>query len=293
VKGEKCRSKIKITTPHFLSLSATPIPRTLAHIVFGNLDISTIHLKPVGRKRIKTYLVPSHKRNDSYRFIDELINKGEQAFVVCPLIEEKIEFSKTLFEQSERKAVEGEIKNLQKTVLGCRKIEMLHGRMKGIEKEEKMRKMQSGETDVLVSTSVVEVGIDVPQATVMVIEEAEHFGLSQLHQFRGRVGRNDLQSYCFLFTKENLNDKTRERLKAFVQNDDGFKLAQMDLKGRGPGAILGTNQSGFVGINPVWFENSEVLSKASRVANDLAPELEKNDVLFAKIKERLQTKHLE
>jgi len=279
--------------PHFLSLSATPIPRTLAHIIFGNLDISTIFSKPKGRLPIKTYLVPQTKRNDSYKFIDDLIKKGQQAFVVCPLIEEQQTFTGTLFDLDGRKAVETEIKNLKATVLKKRNIEMLHGRMKAQDKEDQMAKMQDGSADVLVATSVVEVGVDLPRATVMVIEGAEHFGLSQLHQFRGRVGRNDLPSYCFLFTSGDLNDKTKQRLKAFVQNDDGFKLSQMDLKGRGPGAVLGNKQSGFFGINPVWFENSEILAKASKAAKALAPNLDKSPDLLKKITAMLETEHLE
>lgn len=280
-------------TPHFLSLSATPIPRSLAHIIFGNLDISTIKSKPVGRLPIKTYLVPESKRSNSYRFIDDLIARRQQAFVVCPLIEERENLSGSLFDEDGRKAVEAEIISLQKTVLGKRKIEMLHGKMKGTDKEAKMMKMKDGEADVLVSTSVVEVGVDLPRATVMVIEGAEHFGLSQLHQFRGRVGRNSLPSYCFLFTGSNLNDKARERLKIFVRNDDGFKLSQMDLKGRGPGAILGSKQSGFFGINPLWFENSEILKKASSAAKNLVDNLKTRPDLEQKIKSQFETEHLE
>jgi len=285
--------KDKKQIPHLLSLSATPIPRTLAHIVFGNLDISTIKTKPIGRLPIKTYLIPDKKRADSYEFINNLIAKGQQAFVVCPLIEEKEYFGGTLFDEAGSKAVEAEIKNLQKTILGRRNIEMLHGRMKGADKEDKMQRMQEGKLDVLVSTSVVEVGVDVATATVMLIEEADQFGLSQLHQFRGRVGRSNLQSYCFLFTQRELNEKTRERLKTFVRNSDGFKLSEMDLKQRGPGAIFGTTQSGFEGLNPLWFENSEILKKASRAANDLLGQLEKMPELFKEVKEKLQTKHLE
>jgi ATP-dependent DNA helicase RecG len=280
--------------PHLLSLSATPIPRTLAHIIFGNLDVSTIFEKPSGRLEVKTYLIPENKRADSYRFIEKLISTGQQAFVVCPLIEQKSGSADgRLFDVLDRKAVESEMRNLQKTVLAKRKIESLHGRMKGEDKEEKMQRMQNGAIDIMVSTSVVEVGVDVPNATIMVVEGAQHFGLSQLHQFRGRVGRNKMQSYCFLFTDENLNDKTKERLKVFVQNSDGFKLSEMDLRQRGPGAVLGVDQSGFVGINPLWFENTEVLRKASKLAGDLVQDLENMPDLFSKVKEKLETKHLE
>lgn len=274
-------------SPHLLSLSATPIPRTYAHIVFGNLDISTIKVKPSGRLPIKTFLIPQDKRTNSYRFIDELIGKGQQAFVICPLIEERESYSETLFEVIERKSVESEIKNLKKTILKQRRIAMLHGKMKSFEKQEKMKRLQTGEIDVLVSTSVVEVGVDVPRATAMVIEEAERFGLSQLHQFRGRVGRSDLQSYCFLFTNGELDQNSRERLRTFVQNSDGFKLSELDLKQRGPGAIFGTDQSGFKGLNPLWFENSEILRKASSAANDIIGEISRNRELFKIVNKKI------
>ncbi|MEO5367111.1 MAG: ATP-dependent DNA helicase RecG [Magnetococcus sp. WYHC-3] len=263
VEQREALAEKKKIRPHFLSLSATPIPRSLAHIVFGNLDISTILSKPSGRKSIKTYLVPEEKRQSSYEFINGLVAKGQQIFVICPLIQarqgdlgEGLElFSPT----AERKTVEEEVGNLRKTVLGKRKIAALHGKMKSSEKEKTMLEMQGGKIDILVSTSVVEVGIDIKNATVMVVEDAEHFGLSQLHQFRGRVGRSDLQSYCFLFSKNSDNPRTKERLKAFVQNFDGFKLAQMDLKQRGPGALLGLEQSGFKGFNPLWFEKFKII----------------------------------
>ncbi|MDH4359021.1 MAG: ATP-dependent DNA helicase RecG, partial [Candidatus Berkelbacteria bacterium] len=261
---EALQTKNKGRMPHFLSLSATPIPRTLAHILFGNLDISTIRTMPHGRKTVKTYLVPKEKRQDSYKFIKSLLSRGQQAFVICPLIkkDEQPEFfsSETLFDQQidERRTVEEEIKILKKTVLNESKMASLHGKMKSEEKNKVMTEMKNGELDVLVSTSVVEVGVDIERATVMIIENAEQFGLSQLHQFRGRIGRNNLQSYCLLFSNNLDSEKTRSRLKAFIQNTDGFKLAELDLKQRGPGAVLGLNQSGFKNFNPLWFENTQL-----------------------------------
>lgn len=280
-------------SPHFLSLSATPIPRTLAHIVFGNVDISLIKTKPEGRLKVKTYLVPANKRSNSYHFIDKLIKDGQQAFVICPLIEEKEVLDEKLFEINESKAVESEIKNLKNTILGRWQIEMLHGKMSSQEKDEKMKKMQSGEIKILVSTSVIEVGIDIACATTMIIESADRFGLSQLHQFRGRVGRSNLQSFCFLFTQDKLNDKSRDRLKTFVRNSDGFKLSEMDLKQRGPGAIFGTTQSGFEGLNPLWFENTKVLENASKAAKKIIDKIENYPDIYKAIKEKISVKHLE
>jgi len=294
-------SKNKNKIPHLLSLSATPIPRTLAHVIFGNLDISTIETKPVGRKKIKTYLVPENKRRDSYEFIDRLVEKGQQIFVICPLIEDLVRSgtkrrSDSLFDDksfNERKTVLSELKKLRLGPLAHRRIAALHGKMKQEEKEKIMFKMHRGEIDILISTSVVEVGVDIPQATVMLIEDAECFGLSQLHQFRGRVGRNNLQSYCLLFSDALENEKTLARLKAFVQNDDGFKLAQMDLRQRGPGAILGLRQSGFGLLNPIWFENSKILETASVKAKKLLLELDQLSRLKEKVLAELETKHLE
>jgi len=299
--------------PHFLSLSATPIPRTLAHVVFGNLDISTIKSQPSGRRPVKTYLVPEEKRTGAYDFIAKLLRSGQQAFVVCPLIsgggDKRPPFAPpaggaseglssamdSLFDilAEDKKTVLSEVDNLSKTVLGRYKIAALHGKMKSAEKEAVMRKMHEGKIDVLVSTSVVEVGVDVPKATAMVIEDAERFGLSQLHQFRGRIGRSNLQAYCFLFSRNVESEKIRHRLRAFVQNTDGFKLAEMDLKLRGPGAILGLEQAGFRGVNPLWFENSALLAAASTTAKKLLPHLEKLPTLKAKVEGELETEHLE
>ena len=156
-----------------------------------------------------------------------------------------------------------------------------------------MTKMSREEIDILVSTSVVEVGVDISNASAIVVEDAERFGLSQLHQFRGRVGRSDIQSYCFLFTKNSENEKTRTRLKAFVRSNDGFKLAELDLKQRGPGTILGLEQSGFKGLNPLWFENTELLTNVSKTAREIVDDLDKLPVLKNKVLSQLETEHLE
>jgi len=295
---EALQIKNKGRMPHFLSLSATPIPRTLAHILFGNLDISTIKTMPTGRKTVKTYLIPKEKREDSYKFIKTLLSRGQQAFVICPLIsknEQETFAGDTLFDQTadERRTVEEEIENLKKTAIGRNKMASLHGRMKSDEKNKIMGEMQSGQVEILVSTSVVEVGVDFKRATVMIIENAERFGLSQLHQFRGRIGRNNLQSYCLLFSNNLESGKTRDRLKAFVQNTDGFKLAEIDLRQRGPGAILGLNQSGFKHFNPLWFENTQLLSDASSAAKEMVDNLDQIPALKQKVLKQLETEHLE
>jgi len=289
--GVEQRSKLVadlVKKPHFLSLSATPIPRTLSHVIYGNLDLSIIDSKPRDRLPVKSYIIPEEKRADSYSFIYKLIRKGQQAFVVCPLIE-----SADDLEIDDRKTVLSEVGNLKKTALKDVRIDFLHGKMKPAEKDAILKKFQSGEIDVLVSTSVIEVGIDIKGATVMLIEDADRFGLSQLHQFRGRVGRNDIQSYCFCFTKHLENPKTRDRLKAFISCYDGFKLAEMDLQQRGPGAIFGETQSGFGGLNPLWFADSLLMKKAINVAGDLFKRLDEFENLKNEVLALIESEHLE
>jgi ATP-dependent DNA helicase RecG len=283
--------------PHFLSFSATPIPRTLSHVIFGNLDISVIKSKPPGRIQAKTYAVPPEKRDDTYKFIDSLIQLGQQAFIVCPLIEQsqtKGEAIGELFDiVDDRKTVDDEVENIAKTILGARRIAKIHGKMKPQEKEEIMMRMNAGEIDVLVATSVIEVGVDIPRASVIIIEDADRFGLSQLHQFRGRVGRNNMQSYCFLFSTKMQEEKTRERLAAFVRHNDGFELSSIDLKQRGPGAILGLTQSGFGKFNPLWFEDTKLLDEVVNLAKDVLPNLSKMSLLSKEVDSQFVTDHLE
>lgn len=221
--------------PHFLSMSATPIPRTLALTIFGDLDISVLTEMPPGRKKVKTHLIPPEKREDGYKFIDEKIEEGRQVFVICPLISPSDKLGV--------KSAEEEAERLSKSVFAHRKVGLLHGRMKSEEKETRMSDFKEGKINILVSTSVIEVGVDVPNATVMVIEGAERFGLAQLHQFRGRVGRSDYQSFCFLFT-ETWSDLVESRLNALISSENGFELADRDLEIRGPGELLGLKQSG-------------------------------------------------
>jgi len=277
---------------HLLSLSATPIPRTIAHSLFGNLSISKILTKPIGRKKIKTFVIPEIKKNDTYLFVDKLIAQGQQIFVICPLIESQYE-SDNLFDFDEIKSIEKVMSELENSCLGLRKIASLNGKMKQKDKEDIMRKFRSGEIDILVSTSVVEVGIDVPGATVLIVEGADRFGLSQLHQFRGRVGRNNLQSYCFLFAQNLSNENTLKRLKAFVSTDNGFKLAMADLKFRGAGNLFGLEQSGFGGVDPRWLDDQDWLEKVARLAEKSVEQVDKYPLLFKKLEEQILTTHLE
>src|SRR3990167_5028514 len=223
--------------PHLLTMTATPIPRTIALTLYGDLYLSILDEMPIGRKQIKTWLVPPEKRESAYEWIEKEINEHKsQAFIVCPFIEES-ETMQTV------KAASKEFENLKNNVFKDLKLGLLHGKMKAKDKGEVLTKFRDGKIDILVATPVVEVGIDVPNATIIVIEASERFGLAQLHQLRGRVGRGDKQSYCLLFT-ESKNLQTLERLKAMEKHNVGSELAELDLRLRGPGEIYGTMQHG-------------------------------------------------
>ena len=222
--------------PHLLSMTATPIPRSLELTLWGHMDVSTIDAMPPGRKPVLTRLIPPTERERAYTFVRSQVEKGRQAFIICPLVEES--------ERVEAKAAMEEYDRLQKHVFSDLRLGLLHGRMKGNEKDATMRRLARGELDILVTTSVVEVGVDIPNATVMLIEGANRFGLAQLHQFRGRVGRGEHASYCLLVTEASARE-AQERLKAVEATNDGFLLAQKDLELRGPGEFLGVRQSGF------------------------------------------------
>jgi ATP-dependent DNA helicase RecG len=232
------RSKAQI--PQMLTMTATPIPRTLALTVHGDLDVTVIDELPKGRKPIKTALLTSSQRKKAHALILEEVQKGHQAYIVFPLIDE----SETL----SAKAATKEAEELQNGVFKNLKVGLLHGKMKTDEKDKIMSDFKNKVYDVLVSTTVVEVGVDVPNATVIVIENAERFGLSQLHQLRGRVGRNSLQSYCLLVSSTK-NQDTITRLNVLVQTNDGFVIAEKDLEIRGPGEFLGVRQSGIVELH--------------------------------------------
>ncbi|CAN5480252.1 hypothetical protein BH10ACI1_BH10ACI1_35800 [soil metagenome] len=222
--------------PAILVMTATPIPRSLAMTVYGDLDVSVIDELPPGRTPIKTVVVGEDKREGVYRGIEREIKLGRQVYVVYPLIDES--------EKMDLKAATKMFEELRDKIFLSFSVGLLHGKMKGSEKEEIMRKFERGETHILVSTTVIEVGVDVPNASLMVIEHAERFGLSQLHQLRGRVGRGAEQSFCVLLTGDKKTAVAKERLGIMEETTDGFRIAEKDLEIRGQGEILGTRQSG-------------------------------------------------
>ena len=246
-------------SPHFLSMTATPIPRTLALTAYGDHDLSVLLEKPGQRLKIETKVVSPTGRKTVELFIDQQISEGRQVFVICPLIEESKDDA-----IAEVRNVEAEEKRL-KLAFPKRRIFKLHGRLSSDEKKQIMDDFKARKADILVSTSVIEVGIDVPNATMIIIEGSERFGLSQLHQFRGRVGRSDHQSYCFLFTTSP-GQAHSERLKAMEKHDSGFMLAEIDLKLRGPGELYGTRQSGIPEFRFASLLNPEMVVRARKAA---------------------------
>ena len=232
---------------HFLSLTATPIPRSIALTLYGDLDLSIIDKMPPGRKKIITKIIESDQKMNAYQFIQKEIEKGKQAFVICPLIDPSVSLTSN-YSQTNRlgaKSVKEEYQKLSQDIFPDIKTDFIHGKLKNEEKERIMEDFNSNKTKILISTTVVGVGVDVPNATIMIIKGAEHFGLAQLYQLRGRIGRDSNQSYCFLFV-ENENPKTKKRLKALLKAKNGFELAQKDLELRGPGEIFSTEQSGLM-----------------------------------------------
>ncbi len=232
---QRSRLSAKGRDPHLLVMSATPIPRTLALLMYGDLEVSVLDELPPGRQKVDTFLVGESYRARINAFIRKQVSQGHQCFVVCPAVEENQELGV--------KAASAWAETLQKTVFPDLRVALLHGQMKGAEKEQAMAAFARGEADVLVATTVIEVGVDVPNATLMVIEDADRFGLSQLHQLRGRVGRGSAKSYCVL-TTHNRAPETLQRLKALCATGDGFRIAEEDLKLRGPGDFFGSRQSG-------------------------------------------------
>lgn len=298
--------------PHFLSMSATPIPRTLMMTVFGDLDISTITELPIGRKEIITKIVPPTKRKDAYDFIREQVKSGRQVFVICPRIEpsqtgadsdsrtgaDSREFTKSPRQSAmlwDVKSVKEEYEKLSKKVFPDLKVAMLHGKLKPKEKEKIMGDFRGGKTDILVSTSVIEVGVDIPNATIMMIEGADRFGLAQIYQFRGRVGRGEYQSYCFLFT-DSSSKSTAQRLKAILEAKNGFELAERDLKIRGPGEFLGEVQAGMPDYAMHALQDIELVKSSREAAAQVLKSdtsLQKHPALKARIVEFEKALHLE
>jgi len=284
-------SSQKRIIPHLLSMTATPIPRTLALTIYGDLDLSLLDELPKGRKKIITQLVPPKKRKQIYKFIRDEIKKGNQAFVICP----RIESTDTGGTWAETKAVKEEHKKLSKKIFPALRVDMLHGKMKTKEKDKVMKKFKNKKTDILVSTSVVEVGIDIPNATLMIIEGAEKFGLSQLHQFRGRIGRGENQSFCFLFTGSP-EIKTTRRLQAILKSENGFELAEKDLEIRGPGEVFGSRQWGIPDLIMSSLTDVSLVEKTRFWAKKILqkdPQLKKYPALSERIKEFGKTIHLE
>ncbi len=250
---------VKQGSPHVLNMTATPIPRTLALVAYGDQDLSVINEMPPGRMPIETKVVPPEHRNAVYKFVEGKLQQGQQVYVICPLIDD----SDTL----EVKSVTAEFEHLT-SIFPNHKVGLLHGKMKSEEKDAIMQAFKGNEIQILVSTSVIEVGVDVPNATMMLIEGAERFGLSQLHQFRGRVGRGQVQSYCFLYTNSS-SELTYTRLKAMTDHTDGFMLAEIDLKLRGPGEVYGVRQSGIPDLKVANLMNGVLLDRVRKAAETL------------------------
>jgi len=315
IKGKKL-------VPHLLSMTATPIPRTLALTVYGDLDLCLIDEMPKNRKKVKTVIVEPSQRKDAYEFIKKEVLEGKGVFVIYPKIESQASKLKEAIEKhgpmtgsatesfvpqnynlnslaslaiNEVKALKEEYERLSKEIFPDLRITMLHGKMKPAEKERIMLDFKKGEIDILLSTSVVEVGVDVPRATIMMIEGAERFGLSQLHQFRGRVGRSDMQSYCFLFTTDP-SMLNRKRLKALVESNNGFELAEKDLEIRGPGSLYGTVQSGIPDMAMQGLSNIFLVEKTRAAAKEILekdPELKNHPMLHERLKQFQQRIHFE
>ncbi|KKR88951.1 MAG: ATP-dependent DNA helicase [Candidatus Wolfebacteria bacterium GW2011_GWA2_42_10] len=298
--------------PHLLSMSATPIPRTLTLAVFGDLDLSIIDELPKNRKAIITKIVDPKNRDKAYAFIRGQVKKGRQVFVICPRIEptsesQEIEnqnttesIKKSFFHNWDNvKMVKEEYEKLSKKVFPDLRVLMLHGKMKAKEKNETMTRFNNRETDILVSTSVIEVGVDVPNATIMMIEDADKFGLAQLYQFRGRVGRGEHQSFCFLLT-ESSSKITHERLKSLIDAKNGFELAEKDLAIRGPGEFLGTSagwaQTGVPDMAMKAIKNPTLVKDSRKAAEELLSndsELERYPIVRKRLESFQEEIHLE
>ena len=258
--AQRASLSAKGNNPHLLVMSATPIPRTLALMIYGDLDLSALDELPPGRREIKTYAVGSDKRARVFSFLEKQIGQGRQCFIICPMIDEGL---------NDMASVTRYAQELKRKWLPQRRIAALHGRMKPREKDSVMRGFAAGEIDVLVSTTVVEVGIDVPNATVMMVENAERYGLSQLHQLRGRVGRGKYQSYCILISDAQ-NDAATARLSVMCRTNDGFRIADEDLRLRGPGDFFGQRQHGLPELRIASMsEDMAVLREAQEAAREI------------------------
>jgi ATP-dependent DNA helicase RecG len=261
--AQRAALRAKGDNPHLLVMTATPIPRSLQFTIFGDLDVSIMDELPAGRMPIQTFVVYPTERERVYRKIRSEVEHGNQVFIIYPLVEAG--------ENEEIKAAVDEQVRLQQEIFPDLKIGLVHGRLRPAEKDQVMLAFREKAFDILVSTSVVEVGVDIPNATVMVIEGANHFGLSQLHQFRGRVGRGDAQSYCFLIP-DNDNAVENRRLQVMTETNDGFKLAEIDLQERGPGDFLGTRQAGALNLQVASLADINLIKEAREIAEEILAE---------------------
>lgn len=277
----KLWQKNELIPPHILVMTATPIPRTLAMTVYGDLDVSVIDELPPGRKPIQTLHFFENRRNQVNQFLRQQLEKGSQVYIVYPLISESEKIDLKNLEEGYRHVTEA---------FPDVKVSMVHGKMKPAEKENAMQKFKSGETRIMVATTVIEVGVDVPNASVMVIESAERFGLSQLHQLRGRVGRGAEQSYCILMSSYKIGDESRKRLETMVRTNDGFEIAEVDMKLRGPGDLEGTQQSG-IGFD-LKIANLGKDGKILQLARDEASEILKADPTLTRDENRILQQNL-
>lgn len=291
--GVKQRQKLQASggnlTPHFLSMTATPIPRSLALSIYGDLDISLINELPQGRKTIITKVIAENKRQAAYDFIKKEITKGRQAFVICPLIDESDKLGV--------RSAKAELKNLSE-IFPDLNIGLIHGQIKSKEKEKIMTDFAANKIKILIATAVVEVGVDVPNASIMLIEGAERFGLSQLHQFRGRIGRDKYQSYCLLLsTNDDLSSQAAQRFKALIKYSDGLSIAETDLKLRGAGDLYGVQQSGFPELKIASLFDYPLIKKAKAAAEKIiteSPDLSKYPLIEEKLSEYTEAEaHLE
>ena len=265
--------------PHLLTMTATPIPRSLTLALYDDLDISVIKHLPQGRKKTITKIITNQERTDVYKFTASKIEKGEQVFIVCPLIDWSDKLG--------AKSVKQEYEKISKQIFPKYKIAMLHGKMKAKEKNKILESFAQGEFDVLVATSVIEVGIDIPRATIMIVEDAERFGLAQLHQYRGRIGRNDKQAFCFLMA-----ERKNKRLQAMLEHDNGFALAKADLSFRGPGEVYGTLQKGFPQLKIASLFDFAIMKQAKTAAQILLQK-DKDLLDFPLIKAKLKENNLD